>query len=119
MFRPICEIGKLAILRMFGSYETRFELKRLLHEGSLLRPTKQFVQHLPMKHKGQGALRGNKACANVLTTQVRVSRPIRTPLLGLVVKIYIGHNLMHQHNMRGIEGFNLPNHAVGKSKSYL
>lgn len=27
MFRPIGEIGKLAILRMFGSYETGFELK--------------------------------------------------------------------------------------------
>lgn len=62
-----------------------------------MRPTKQFVQHLPMKHNGQGALRGNKARANVLTTQVRVSRRIRTPLLGLVVKIYIENTLMHQH----------------------
>lgn len=48
-----------------------------------------------MKHKGQGALRGNKARTNVLKTQVRVSRRIRTPLLGLVVKIYIGCISIH------------------------
>lgn len=50
----------------------------------MLRPTKQFVQHLPMKRKGQGALRGNKARANVLTAQESkgLSRRIRTPLLG-------------------------------------
>lgn len=54
-----------------------------------MRPSKQCVQHLPMKHKGQGAHRGNKARANQLTTQVRASRRIRTPLLGLEVRIYL------------------------------